>query len=73
MLFIDEALYQTEIFKSNVKIFEGIETIPEMETFDRGCNHLLIFDDMICESHKNQIPIQEYYIRGRLIIIFEIF
>jgi hypothetical protein len=54
-------------------MFEGIDLIPEMETFDKGYNHLLIFDDIICESHKNQKLIEENFIRGRLIIIFEIF
>jgi hypothetical protein len=65
MLLIDEVLYQTEFFKSNVNILEGIDSIPEMEMFDKRDNHLLIFDDMICESHKAQKPIQEYFIRGR--------
>jgi hypothetical protein len=69
MVHIDEPLYQSDFFKSNVEIYEGIETIPDMDTFNRDFNHLIIFDDMICETKSNQKPIEEYYIRGRLFIL----
>ena len=46
-----------------MKIEEGLESLPAMDTFDKDLQHLVIFDDMVLE--KNQKLMSEMYIRGR--------
>jgi hypothetical protein len=60
-----EPLYEFLEDKSNkkVKIEEGLESLPAMDTFDKDLQHLVIFDDMVLE--KNQKAMSEMYIRGR--------
>lgn len=60
-----EPLYEFLEDKSNkkVKIEEGLESLPAMDSFDKDLQHLVIFDDMVLE--KNQKAMSEMYIRGR--------
>jgi len=60
-----EPLYEFLEDKSNkkVKIEEGLENLPALDTFDKDLQHLVIFDDMVLE--KNQKAMSEMYIRGR--------
>ena len=60
-----EPLYEFLEDKSNkkVKIEEGLEKLPAMDSFDKDLQHLVIFDDMVLE--KNQKAMAEMYIRGR--------
>ena len=60
-----EPLYEFLEDKSNkkVKIEEGLEKLPAMDSFDKDLQHLVIFDDMVLE--KQQGIMSEMYIRGR--------
>lgn len=60
-----EPLYEflEERSEKKVKIEEGLEKLPAMDTFDKDLQHLVIFDDMVLE--KAQKPMSEMYIRGR--------
>ena len=60
-----EPLYEFLEDKSNkkVKIEEGLDSLPALDTFDKDLQHLVIFDDMVLE--KNQKAMSEIYIRGR--------
>ena len=49
--------------KKTIKILEGVSEIPDINSFDSGQQHLMIFDDLVLE--KNQSQIAEYYVRGR--------
>lgn len=51
--------------KFDFTISEGIETVPELDSFDNQYNNLVIFDDMINEDKKNQKSIEDYYTRCR--------
>jgi hypothetical protein len=44
-------------------IVEGIDNIPDLDTFDNSEQLLVVFDDLVLE--KNQKAIEEYYIRCR--------
>ena len=60
-----EPLYEYLEDKTNkmVKIDEGIENVPDINSFDKDLQHLVIFDDLVME--KDQSKISEFYIRGR--------
>lgn len=58
----DEPLYRW-IQEKGVIVTEGIETIPDLDKFDKNENHLIIFDDLLLE--KNQKDMINYYIRAR--------
>jgi len=60
-----EPLYEFLEEKSNkkVKIEEGLENLPALDTFDKDLQHLVIFDDMVLE--RDQKLMNEMYIRGR--------
>tara|TARA_R110000803_G_scaffold58505_2_gene116659 strand:- start:1047 stop:1727 length:681 start_codon:yes stop_codon:yes gene_type:complete len=55
--------YLEDRTKKKVKIEEGVEKIPDINSFDKDLQHLVIFDDLVME--KNQQKITEFYIRGR--------
>ncbi len=58
---------------SHLQIYEGLSELPslaknkegDVKGFDKGLQHLVIFDDLVLE--KNQAQIEEYFIRGRKI------
>lgn len=54
--FLEEAI-------EDVEIYEGIENIPALDTFNKDENSLVVFDDLVLE--KNQKIIEEYAIRCR--------
>jgi len=60
-----EPLYEFLEDKSNkkVKIEEGLESLPALDSFDKDLQHLVVFDDMVLE--KDQKAMSEMYIRGR--------
>lgn len=45
-----------------IKIEEGVESIPKLDTYDKDLQHLLILDDLLLEDQKK---ICSYYIRAR--------
>ena len=55
--------YLEEKTKKKIKILEGVNEIPDINSFDRELQHLMIFDDLVLE--KNQSKMMEMYIRGR--------
>jgi hypothetical protein len=55
--------YLEDRTKKKVKILEGVESIPDINSFDKDLQHLVVFDDLVLE--KNQQKITEFYIRGR--------
>ena len=55
--------YLEEKTKKKIKILEGVNEIPDINTFDKDQQHLMIFDDLVLE--KNQSKMMEMYIRGR--------
>jgi hypothetical protein len=62
----DEPIYnylRTKMTPDELKILEGIESVPDLESFDPEEQHLVIFDDLVLE--KNQNKIVEYFVRGR--------
>jgi uridine kinase len=64
----DEPLYKflrTKIPAHQLHIYEGINQIPDLDSYDPDFQHLVIFDDLVLE--KNQSKIEEYFIRGRKI------
>lgn len=62
-----EPLYQyleMKLPSDQFEIYEGIENIPDVDTFKESKEAILcIFDDLMLE--KNQKIIEEYFIRGR--------
>jgi hypothetical protein len=50
-------------FHNNVTVDEGIESLPDLETFDKEEQSLVVLDDLVLE--KNQNKIVEYYVRCR--------
>lgn len=62
----DEPIYnylKTKMGPDELTVLEGIESIPDLESYDPETQHLVIFDDLVLE--KNQKKIEEYFIRGR--------
>jgi len=60
----DEPLYNYLVEKiPDVIIYEGIDNVPDLNSFDKEEQTLIIFDDLILE--KDQKTIGEYYIRCR--------
>jgi ABC-type dipeptide/oligopeptide/nickel transport system ATPase component len=48
---------------NNVTVEEGIESLPDLETFNKEEQSLVVLDDLVLE--KNQNKIVEYYVRCR--------
>lgn len=64
----DEPLYKylsSKIDPECLSIVEGYENIPDLDSLERGTQHLIVFDDLCLE--KDQRRISEYFIRGRKI------
>jgi hypothetical protein len=63
----DEALYNYLKEKlPDIEIHEGIHNMPDLDKeFDKKLNNLIIFDDLVAEGKKKQIPIEQYAIRCR--------
>lgn len=65
----DEPLYKLLRSKlpaeEHLNIVEGVENIPPMESLEQHKQHLVIFDDMVCEKEKQQQLILEYFKRAR--------
>ena len=55
--------YLEDKTKKQVKILEGVQNIPKLDSFNKDDQHLVIFDDLVLE--KDQSKISEFYIRGR--------
>jgi GTPase SAR1 family protein len=63
----DEPIYnylKTKMSPDELTVLEGIESIPDLESFDPEVQSLVIFDDLVLE--KNQKKIEEYFIRGTI-------
>jgi hypothetical protein len=60
----DEPLYNylKSKLKDDVVICEGINEIPELDSFDKEFPTLIIFDDLVLDDQKK---IAQYYIRAR--------
>lgn len=64
----DEPLYKflrTKIKDEQLQVYEGIENIPDLDSFDSELQHLIVFDDLVLE--KDQNIIEQFYIRSRKI------
>lgn len=64
----EEPLYKylrTKIKPEQLQIYEGYENIPDMDSFDKDLQHLIIFDDLVLSRKQDRI--EEYFIRGRKI------
>ncbi len=60
----NEPLYKfLESMHDDIKITEGLESVPKLDSFDKDLSHLICFDDLVLE--KNQQKICNYYIRCR--------
>ena len=69
-----EPLYQwleTRIPATHLQITEGIETIPDLDSYDKRKNHIIIFDDLLLENNLKSIG--EYFIRARKLNVSCIF
>jgi ABC-type lipoprotein export system ATPase subunit len=49
--------------KFNVNVLEGMNSLPNLDTFNKEEQSLVVLDDLVLE--KNQAKIEEYYIRCR--------
>jgi len=64
----DEPLYKflrTKIKAEQLQVYEGIDNIPDLDSFDPELQHLIVFDDLVLE--KDQTIIEQYFIRSRKI------
>ena len=62
----DEPLYNflADKLKDNgIEILEGIENLPDVNSFNKEVQSLVVLDDLVLE--KNQKIIEEFYIRAR--------
>lgn len=62
----DEPLYKylaSKLKPEDLNITEGIDSIPNLDLFDKEQQNLVVFDDLVLE--KNQKAISEYWIRSR--------
>jgi hypothetical protein len=62
----DEPLYNylyDKLKDKGLEIHEGIDKAPDLDSFDKKEQTLVVFDDLVLE--KNQLAIEEYYIRAR--------
>ena len=59
-----EPLYDFLASKSDqIQIKEGMESLPQLDKFDKDVNHLVVLDDLVLS--KEQSRIENYYIRAR--------
>jgi len=61
----DEPLYQylADKTKNAIKIYEDLNELKNINTYDKSENHLIVFDDLILT--KDQSKISEFFLRGR--------
>lgn len=61
----DEPLYKylELISEGQIIITEGLETLPQLDKFDKDVNHLVVVDDLVLA--KDQSRVESYYIRAR--------
>ncbi len=60
----EEPLYNFLASKSDqIQIKEGMESLPQLDKFDKDINHLVVLDDLVLA--KDQSRIENYYIRAR--------
>lgn len=60
----DEPLYNWLVGRDdNIKVLEGMNNNPKLDDYDKECNHLLIWDDLVLS--KNLESVSDYYIRAR--------
>lgn len=62
----DEPLYNylsDQLKDKGFEIHEGIDKAPDLDSFNKKEQTLVVFDDLVLE--KNQRAIEEYYIRAR--------
>jgi Ni2+-binding GTPase involved in maturation of urease and hydrogenase len=59
-----EPLYDFLASKSDqIQIKEGLESLPQLDKFNKELNHLVVLDDLV--TAKDQSMIENYYIRAR--------
>ena len=64
----DEPLYnflEDKLKNQGLKITEGIDTLPDLDSFDKDQNSLIVLDDLVNQSAREQKPIADYFIRAR--------
>ena len=67
-----EPLYEwLESKCDQIKITEGLSTLPELDKFDKQKNHLVCLDDLVLQ--KDLTPVVNYYIRCRKLGVSVIF
>jgi hypothetical protein len=54
-----------------ITISEGLENTPELDSFDKSVNHLLVWDDLVLS--KDLRMVEEYYIRARKLNVSVVF
>ena len=61
----DEPLYQFlhDKTKGGIKIYEDLNELKNINTYDKTENHLIIWDDLVLT--KDQSMISEFFLRGR--------
>ena len=60
----DEPLLKyIELISPQIRVSEGLETLPELTKFDKKENHLVIIDDLVLA--KNQTEVEKYYMMCR--------
>jgi len=64
----DEPLYnylEDKLKEQGLKITEGLENLPDLDSMDKEQNTLIVLDDLVNEPAKQQRPIADYFIRAR--------
>lgn len=56
-------MYLEEKLGTAIEIYEGLDNLPDVDTFDKSVQSLVVLDDLVLE--KNQKDIEEFYIRAR--------
>lgn len=62
----DEPLYnylEDKLAKTGLTITEGISSAPDLDSFNKNEQSLIVMDDLVLE--KNQKQLEEYFIRAR--------
>lgn len=62
----DEPLYnylEDKMGDNGLSIVEGIESAPDLDSFDKNEQSLIVMDDLVLE--KNQGALEQYFIRAR--------
>ena len=60
----DEPIYKWLASKSDqLRIVEGLHNTPKLDDFDKKCNHLVVWDDLVLS--KDLSNVENYFIRAR--------